>query len=146
MDYLARRLRAAAESEVEHFGLRARHVVAMTLLRDFGERPQADLADMLQLDSSNVVGLLNELEAAGLAERRRSTQDRRRHTVALTTEGAARLAAVEEALVSVEHRVLSALDADQLATLNTLLHRAIGDIAAVSCATDPGADPTTVRR
>lgn len=132
MDYLARRLRAASESELERFGLRARHVIALTLLRDFGERPQADLAGMLRLDPTNVVGLLNELESDGLVERRRSTTDRRRHTVALTGDGASRLAAVEEALEGVEHRMLGTLDDRQRAALNELLHLAVGEVGDCS--------------
>lgn len=132
MDYLARRLRAASESELERFGLRARHVIALTLLRDFGERPQADLAGMLRLDPTNVVGLLNELESDGLVERRRSTTDRRRHTVALTGDGASRLAAVEEALEGVEHGMLGTLDDRQRAALNELLHLAVGEVGDCS--------------
>src|SRR6476646_9488958 len=70
MEHLARRLRAESESELERFGLRARHVIALTLLRDLGERPQADLAHVLSIDPTNVVGLLNDLESDGLVERR----------------------------------------------------------------------------
>jgi DNA-binding MarR family transcriptional regulator len=132
MEHLARRLRAESESEIERFGLRARHVVALTLLRDSGQRPQAELARVLGIDPTNVVGLLNELEAAGLVERRRSPEDRRRHTVALTAAGHERLAAIEEVLITVERRALAALDDDQRATLHTLLRAATED-AGVDC-------------
>ncbi|WP_193045431.1 MarR family winged helix-turn-helix transcriptional regulator [Mycolicibacterium baixiangningiae] len=132
LEHLARRLRAASESEIEQFGLRARHVVALTLLRDFGERPQSDLAGMLRIDPTNVVGLLNELEAAELIERRRSPQDRRRHTVALTATGAARLGEVEGVLLDVERQMLSTLDDDEHAVLYRLLIRAVGETAACS--------------
>jgi DNA-binding MarR family transcriptional regulator len=135
MEHLARRLRAESESEIERFGLRARHVVALTLLRDSGQRPQAELAGVLGLDPTNVVGLLNELETAGLIERRRSPQDRRRHTVALTAAGQDRLAAVEDVLITVERRALSALDDEQRAALHALLRTAIGDIG-VDCSAE----------
>lgn len=134
MEHLARRLRAESESEIERFDLRARHVIALTLLRDSGERPQADLAHLLRIDPTNVVGLLNELEAAGLVERRRSPLDRRRHTVALTAAGHDRLAAIEDVLATVEKRVLSALDDDQRAALHTLLRTATEDGADCSAA------------
>jgi DNA-binding MarR family transcriptional regulator len=143
MEHLARRLRAESESEIERFDLRARHVIALTLLRDSGARPQADLAHLLRIDPTNVVGLLNELEAAGLVERRRSPLDRRRHTVALTAAGHDRLAAIEDVLATVEKRVLSALDDDQRAALHTLLRTATEDGADCSaalhseCAGDP---------
>jgi len=132
MEHLARRLRAISESEIEQFGLRARHVVALTLLRDSGERPQAELARVLGIDPTNVVGLLNELETEGLVERRRSPQDRRRHTVALTAAGIDRLAAIEDVLITVERRALSALDDDQRAALHTLLRAATED-SGIDC-------------
>jgi DNA-binding MarR family transcriptional regulator len=139
LEHLARRLRAASESEIDQFGLRARHVIALTLLRDFGERQQSDLAVLLRIDPTNLVGLLNELEEAGLIERRRSTQDRRRHTVALTAAGAKRLAEIEEVLLEVERRMLGALDDEQHASLHQLLQRAAGDTA--TCTEAAAASP-----
>ena len=87
LDLLTRRVRNAAEVELEAFELRPRHVVGLTLLRDYGEHSQADLTESLGIDPTNVVALLNELEAAGLVERRRSPQDRRRHTVVVDPRG-----------------------------------------------------------
>jgi DNA-binding HxlR family transcriptional regulator len=80
-----------------------------------GEQSQSDLAEALRVDRTNLVGLLNDLETADLIERRRSPQDRRRHTVSLTPAGTRRLAEVQNALAAAEQRVLSALDAEQQA-------------------------------
>lgn len=113
-----------AEAELASSGLRSRHVVALTLLRDLGEQNQSDLAATLGLDPTNVVALLNELEAADLIERRRSPQDRRRHTVSLTATGRRRLTEVEHLLAGVERRVLSSLSPDEHATFYKLLQRA----------------------
>ena len=96
----------------------------MTVLRDHGESSQADLAGTLQLDRTNLVGLLNELETEGLIERRRSPEDRRRHTVVLTDEGRERLARAEFTLAAAEDLVLGALTAKQRDTLYELLHKA----------------------
>ncbi|OKH80539.1 MarR family transcriptional regulator [Mycobacterium sp. SWH-M3] len=124
LDYLARRIRAEAELEFRQFNLRARHVIALTLLRDFGERSQSDLAEALGVEPTNLVILLNELEASGLVERRRSTEDRRRHIVLLTDAGARKLSDVEDVVADIEDRMFSALDTDERATLYTLLQRA----------------------
>jgi DNA-binding MarR family transcriptional regulator len=113
-----------AESELASSGLRSRHVVALTLLRDLGDQNQSDLAATLGLDPTNVVALLNELEAADLIERRRSPQDRRRHTVSLTATGERRLTEVEHLLAGVERRVLSSLTPEEHATFYKLLQRA----------------------
>ena len=124
LDLLARRLRGAAEVELAAFSLRTRHVIGLTLLRDFGEHSQAGLAAALGIDPTNVVALLNELESAGLIERRRSPEDRRRHTVVLTAAGEKRHAEIECALAGLEHRLFAALDSDEQATLYGLLQRA----------------------
>jgi DNA-binding MarR family transcriptional regulator len=139
LDLVLRRLRGAAEAEVAKVGLRTRHIIALTLLRDFGEQGQAGLADSLGIDPTNVVILLNELESAGLAERRRSPEDRRRHMVVVTETGAARLAEAERALATMEHQMFGALTHDELSTLHGLLQRAAEvtaggpEAAAVSC-------------
>jgi len=135
LEHLARRMRTAMESELDTFDLRARHLIALTLLRELGESSQADLAETLRLDRTNLVGLLNELEAAELVERLRSPEDRRRHTVVLTPTGADRLDEVEGALAGVEDEVLAALDPDQRDALRLLLQQAAA--GAGSCAAAP---------
>jgi DNA-binding MarR family transcriptional regulator len=107
------------------FGLRPRHHITLTLLRDLGETGQADLAAALRIDRTNLVGLLNELEERGLIERRRSPQDRRRHTVALTAKGRRQLAKAEFAMLAIESEVLACLDIDERRRLHDLLLRAV---------------------
>src|SRR5258706_7571485 len=96
--HLARRLRLRSESVLTPLGLRPRHVLTLTMLRDHGGCSQQSLTSMLEMDATNVVGLLNELEAENLVERRRSPQDRRRHVVELTDVGVKLLAKAELAL------------------------------------------------
>jgi DNA-binding MarR family transcriptional regulator len=129
--HLARRMQTEAEVELAAFGLRARHVIALTLLRDLGEQNQSDLPATLGMDATNVVALLNELEAKELVQRRRAPQDRRRHTVSLTASGRKRLKEIEELLAGVEHRVLDPLTPQEQQTLYGLLARAT---ASPTCA------------
>jgi DNA-binding MarR family transcriptional regulator len=84
------------------------------------------------MDGTNIVGLLNELEAEKLIERRRSPEDRRRHLVELTEAGAEQLAKAECALAQVDEDVLGALDATQRETLYNLLELAASG-TGVSC-------------
>ncbi|HWF33765.1 MAG TPA: MarR family winged helix-turn-helix transcriptional regulator, partial [Solirubrobacteraceae bacterium] len=95
--HLGRRMRLCAEAALEPLGLRPRHLVALTVLRDHAGSTQQSLSAALQIDRTNLVGLLNELESAGLLERRRTSEDRRRHTVHLTALGSERLAEAESA-------------------------------------------------
>jgi len=62
-------------------------VHALVLLTEAGEPKISELAAVLSLDESTVTRLVDKLEAAGLAERRRSTSDRRSTGVAITKEG-----------------------------------------------------------
>src|SRR5882757_4147604 len=124
LDHLARLIRLRAESAVAPLGLRPRHLVVLTVLREYGSPTQQALAAALQTDRTNLIGLLNELEAEGLVLRRRSAEDRRRHFVELTDDGRERLAEAEAALAATEDEVLGALDADQRETLYQLLAQA----------------------
>lgn len=124
LDHLARRMRLRSEAVLAPLGLRPRHLVALTVLRNRGDCTQQALATTLEIDGTNIVGLLNELEAENLIERRRSPEDRRRHLVELTDTGATQLAKVELALAAVENEVLGALDENQRETLHTLLLQA----------------------
>ncbi|HEY6891718.1 MAG TPA: MarR family winged helix-turn-helix transcriptional regulator [Solirubrobacter sp.] len=124
LDLLSRRMRVAGESALQAAGLRPRHMLVLTVLRDLGESSQADLAGTLQLDRTNLVGVLNDLETEGLIERRRSPEDRRRHTVLLTPDGRERLARAEFALAAAEDVVFAALTHKQRETLYELLLKA----------------------
>jgi DNA-binding MarR family transcriptional regulator len=124
LEHLARRVRLRAESVLAPLRLRPRHLVALTVIRGREGITQQELSGTLEMDGTNVVGLLNELEAEDLIERRRSPKDRRRHVVALTDAGAKRLADAERALEAVEDEVLGALDDSQREVLNSLLLQA----------------------
>jgi MarR family transcriptional regulator, lower aerobic nicotinate degradation pathway regulator len=125
-------MRLRAESALAPLGLRPRHLVALTVLRDRGGSTQQALSTTLQIDRTNLVGLLNKLEADKLIERRRSIEDRRRHIVELTPTGAIQLAKAELALAAVEDEVLGGLDGEQREMLYRLLHQATSD-HAVGC-------------
>ena len=132
LDHLARRMRLHAEAVLAPSGLRPRHLVALTVLRDRGGSTQQALACTLAMDGTNIVGLLNELEAQKLIERQRSPEDRRRHVVELTDAGAKQLAEAEVALIAVEDEVLRTLDENQRETLYSLLQQAANG-AVVDC-------------
>jgi DNA-binding MarR family transcriptional regulator len=65
IEHLARVSRRPAETSMAPGGLRPRHLIALKLLSEHGPASQQGLADVLSLDPSNVVGLLNELEERG---------------------------------------------------------------------------------
>ena len=107
-------------------GLRPRHLIALKLLREEGPASQQGLTEALRLDPSNVVALLNELEERALITRRRDPSDRRRHIVEISPRGVEELCLAYTRLRLVEDELLSALSAEEKATLYHLLVRAVG--------------------
>jgi DNA-binding MarR family transcriptional regulator len=112
-------------SDEDRLGMRLRWYVAMSFLNDHDGASQQALGEALCVDANNLVLLLNELEAAEYAERRRDPLDRRRHLVHITAAGRRALDRAERAQEAVEDDVLAALDADERATLRELLARAL---------------------
>jgi DNA-binding MarR family transcriptional regulator len=101
--------------------LRPRQFQALGLLSDDGPRAQQALGEAMGVDPSILVTLLNPLEQQGLLTRRRDPADRRRHIVAITRAGEARLREAHEAHEAAQDELLSALDPDQRARLEELL-------------------------
>ncbi len=93
---------------------------------------QRQISDRLGLDASDVVGVLDILQGAGLVERRRDPEDRRRHAVLLTPAGEKAAAHVAALRALAEDRTLGALDADERKQLAHLVHRALNhtDVSA----------------
>lgn len=144
LDHLARLTRLRTASALAPLGLRPRHLVVLTVLRDHGSPTQQALAATLHTDRTNLIGLLNELEREDLILRRRSSDDARRHIVELTDDGEKRLSEAEAALSAAEDEVLSALDTDQREMLYSLLQQAttshVLDCAAVAAAAEASED------
>ena len=101
-------------------GIKPRHVAALAALRQ-GVLTQQALGEAVHTDAAQLVGLLNELEAAELVSRRRDPNDRRRHIVELSSLGAERLADAENCVAQTEERLLAGLDTADRANLYRLL-------------------------
>jgi DNA-binding MarR family transcriptional regulator len=132
-------MRRQFEEAVAPLGLRSRHLVALTHLSEHGPSAQQTLIEVLGLDASNLVALLNELEDAGLIVRSRDRVDRRRGIIGLSAEGERMLAAVDSALEAVDDEMLSTLSTEERATLNELLVRA-GAAGPLDCEQEAACD------
>jgi DNA-binding MarR family transcriptional regulator len=97
-----------------------RHAV-LAVLEESARETQATIADALGYDRSWLVGLLDELEADGLIERRRDPADRRRHLVSLKPAGKKKLAELRAISKRVEDEFFAALAPEQKKTLHELL-------------------------
>ena len=113
-------------------GMRLKQYIALNTLAMTPGMGQRQLGEALHLDPNNTVLMLNDLEAAGWAERRRDPDDRRRHTVEITPSGLKALARADKALDGLEADVLDGLSPEERATLRDLLTRATADVPAAA--------------
>ena len=86
---------------------------------------QQQLSSDMGIDPSAMVKLINELESAGLAERRRRPGDRRAWEVSITPKGRRTLERARRSVTQVEDDVLGGLAAADRRQLLTLLRRAL---------------------
>ncbi|WP_235498141.1 MULTISPECIES: MarR family winged helix-turn-helix transcriptional regulator [unclassified Frankia] len=112
-------------STPELLGISLKELAALAYLRDHDPTTQRALTQGLCVDANYCVLLLNELEAAGLAERRRDPADRRRHIVTMTEAGRRALEQAEQAQETIEDEILTGLSPQERATLTQLLRQAL---------------------
>jgi DNA-binding MarR family transcriptional regulator len=122
----------ATNAALAEAGLRVRQYSVLALASDTREGvTQRDLAQLLGLDPSQVVALVDELAAAGLVSRSAPAADRRTRVVAATEAGRQ----ARECAAALAQRAvgasLQALTGEDQAALRALLSRALA-----------GAEPT----
>ncbi len=106
-----------------------------------GEHTQSDIARLVGLDKTTMVVTMDELEAAGLAERRPSSADRRARVIAVTDAGKRKVKQADKVLDRVRGDVLSVLEpAEREVFLGALGRLACGRLS------EPVACAHTVRR
>jgi len=91
---------------------------------------QQQLSSDMGIDPSAMVKLINQLEDAGLAERRRRPNDRRAWEVVITSKGRRTLARARQLAAEIEDDVLAGLTAADRRRLLTLLRRALASAPA----------------
>jgi MarR family transcriptional regulator, transcriptional regulator for hemolysin len=106
-----------------------------------GDHTQTELARMVGLDKTTMVVTLDELEAAGLAERRPSSEDRRARVIAVTKAGKRKVDEAEAIADRIRADVLSVLPEDERGVFLDALTRLVGGRLA-----QPVACSQTVRR
>jgi MarR family transcriptional regulator, transcriptional regulator for hemolysin len=109
---------------MEGLGISPRaHSVLATALT--GEYTQGEIARIVGLDKTTMVVTVDELEAAGLAERRPSSNDRRARVIAVTSSGKRKVREADRVLDRVRGEVLAELAPDD----RDAFLRALGTLA-----------------
>ena len=109
---------------LSELGISPQQSMAMSTLKPGEPMPMSALAEALYCDNSNITGIVDRLEVAGLAERRPHERDRRVKAVVLTEKG-------EWMRVQIERRAgeppprIAALSAEDAIALRDILARAL---------------------
>jgi DNA-binding MarR family transcriptional regulator len=126
--------------ELAPLGLEPRHVGMLTRLAANEGRAQQVIGELIGLNPTQMVFLVDELQGRGLVERRRNPADRRSYALYLTAAGRDMLTSVQAVQSAHADRLAAALDAGEREQLTTLLDRIARD-QGISEQSLPGIPP-----
>src|SRR4051794_37963762 len=104
------------------FDIRPAQFSVLTVIERNPGLTESQVAQALGIKRTNFVGMLDELESRGLAERRQAARDQRSYALYLTAEGAALMRKLRPVIKAHEQRVIAKLGEDGRAALIVLLH------------------------
>ncbi|MEU9659759.1 MarR family winged helix-turn-helix transcriptional regulator [Streptomyces chartreusis] len=122
----AARGRALVAEALAAEGMKMWHHVVLSAVRDLAPVAQADLGRSVRLDPKDLVGILNDLQSAGLVVREPDPKDRRKNAVSLTDEGARLLKRCEKAAREANDTLLAPLSSAERERFTDLLIRISG--------------------
>jgi DNA-binding MarR family transcriptional regulator len=99
----------------------------LATLFEYGELSQQQVCDRIEIDRSDMVRLIDDLEARGNVIRGRDPHDRRRHRLTLTPEGTTALHRCERILAAATDDVFANLAADERRTFHRLTLQALDE-------------------
>lgn len=112
-----------ATEALEPFDLRVRSFSALTLIVANPGIPPSRLAEILQIERSNLVVIIDELETRELISRSRDPQDRRRFALHATLCGRQLQEKAAAAKSARQEEIISRLSAGEYEMLKSLLRR-----------------------
>jgi DNA-binding MarR family transcriptional regulator len=134
--HLGRGVDIRLRKEMSAAGMTPRHGFALQHLCEHGPTSQQDLIEVLDVDPSVLVAILNDLEKAGLAERKRDPADRRRHIVMVSDHGRSALDGMNTVVDVIERDLLADLTPSDVAQLGKLLAKLRPVSGSEACAGD----------
>lgn len=122
----AARGRALVSEALAAEGMKMWHHVVLSAVHDLAPVAQADLGRSVRLDPKDLVGILDDLQSAGLVVREPDPRDRRKNAVSLTDEGARLLRRCEKAAREANDTLLAPLSSAERDRFTALLIRISG--------------------
>jgi DNA-binding MarR family transcriptional regulator len=120
---VAQRGHTLARERLEAGGIRKWHYAVLAALQEFGEQSQADIGRRLGLDRSDMVAVLNDLQADDYVTREPDPADRRRNVVTISDAGVVALARFDRLVAEADGLLLADLSEAERGQLVALLER-----------------------
>lgn len=134
--------RMQAQPWVAESGMRPPGFGALRIIAGHGPVSQREVAELLGLHPSDLVSLVDMLEANGWVRRDRSEADRRRYDLTLTDDGRRALDRFETLALAAEEQILGVLSARERSSLEAILTKLAAAHFDGSCAPTPAASGT----
>lgn len=120
LERLRRRTREFVESALEEHGFNLREYWILTCLVDGDAASQATLGEILGVDRSDMVRLVDSLEKRNLAKRVKDSKDRRRQIISITKKGSKSYQQLKPIVTKAEDKALDESTSKQLKHLRKL--------------------------
>jgi len=101
----------------------ARQFSVLSAVADLDHPSQTQLCEFTGIDRSTLADIVRRLVARGWLSRRRTQNDARAYAVSVTAEGEKILEQVLPISLKIDASLLSAMNADEQATFQSLLHK-----------------------
>jgi DNA-binding MarR family transcriptional regulator len=119
----SQRAHALARERLAAAGIGKWHYGVLATLTEHGRQSQADIGRRLHLDRSDVVAVLNDLQADGYVTRETDPADRRRNIVTISDAGRTALAGFDRLIAEADDLLLAEVPAAERVHLVALLER-----------------------
>jgi DNA-binding MarR family transcriptional regulator len=126
LTWVAARGRDRFATAMAELDLRPPHFGLLTVIDARPGATQQELVAAMDIDPSTMVQIIDELEAAGLAERRVHEHDRRKRAIHLTPAGKQLLRRARKVVGEVAGELFAALSPQERRTLHGLLRKLAG--------------------
>ncbi len=145
---LASRLNHVMQGALSQRGLTASRAEVLLVLHHGGPMVQRALSQVLRCTARNVTGLVDALEAQGLAKRTPHPTDRRATVVSLTKRGATAAARMGSERLEAARALLGDVPAADLAAFMAVADQLLDRMASADAseASDTGGHPARARR
>jgi len=115
------RVHVSANEALEPLGLTVKHYGLLTLLVHEGSISQGRLGDVMKIDRTTMVALIDDLERAGHVDRTRNSEDRRAYALSATASGKRIQRRAATLMKRVQSETLTPLSPDERRELRRML-------------------------